>query len=283
MLLGATAAAFVVTERLKLEPSPITHVFVTKVFSPTCECETNFGVIAFHLRNRNRLTLDIADHGRHAIRTVVGPLTQRRGEFSATWDGRDADGAVVPDGVYRPLVHLRHRTILMPNQIRVDTTPPRVKLLALGPRVLRPGGRLRVRYALNEPGHIYVFLNGRRIIAGYSTRQLWKVDWPVRARPGKYHVTVAARDVAGNLSDATKPILVVVPMRVLTQSVQVKPQHRFEVKLVTDGRAYHWQLANNEGFASGSSLVLRAPKKKGGHVLVIRQDGIAHRIPVIVK
>ena len=283
MLLGATAAAFVVTERLKLEPSPITHVFVTKVFSPTCDCDTDLGVIAFRLRRADRITLSIADDGGHAIRTLVGPIARRRGEFSATWDGHDADGAVVPDGVYRPLVHLRHRTILMPNAIRIDTQPPRVRLRFLGPRVLQPGKRLRVRYALSEPAQAYVFLNGRQIVVGRSTRQRWKVEWPVRARPGKYHVTVAARDIAGNLSDATKPILVIVPLRVATQSVHVKPKRRFAVVLVSDGRAYHWQLAKGEGFASGRHLVLRAPKKKGRYALVIRQDGIAHRVTVIVK
>jgi hypothetical protein len=49
VLLGATAVAFVVTEGLKLEPSPITKVFVTKIFSPTCECSSDSAVIAFHL------------------------------------------------------------------------------------------------------------------------------------------------------------------------------------------------------------------------------------------
>jgi len=283
VLLGATAAAFVVTERLKLEPSPITHVFVTKVFSPTCDCDTDLGVIAFRLRRANRLTLSIADNGRHTVRTLVGPIARRRGEFSATWDGRDADGAVVSDGVYQPLVHLRHRTILMPNRIRIDTTPPLIRLRSLGPRVLEPGKRLRVRYALSEPGQVHVFLNGREIVVGRSTSERWKVEWPVHAKPGKYHVTVAARDIAGNLSGATKPFLVVVPMRVVTQSVHVRPKRRFAVQLVTDGRAYHWRLAKGEGFASARNLVLRAPKKVGGYALLIRQDGIAHRIPVIVK
>jgi hypothetical protein len=283
VLLGATAAAFVVTERLKLEPSPVTHVFVTKVFSPTCECDTDLGVIAFRLRNAQRVTLSIADRGRHTVRTLVGPVAHRRGQLSGSWDGRDADGAVVPDGVYRPLVHLRHRTILMPNRIRVDTTPPRVRLRAVTPRILEPGERLRVRYALDEPAHVYVFLDGKRIVAGHSTRQRWKVEWPVRARPGRYQLTAAARDVAGNLSDATRPIRVVVPLQVATPSVQVAPRKRFEVKLVTDGRrAYHWQFAKGKGFASGPSLVLRAPKKAGRYALVIRQDGIAHHVLVTV-
>lgn len=284
VLLGATAAAFVVTERLKLEPSPITQVFVTKVFSPTCECETDLGVIAFRLRRAERLTLSIADRGRHTVRTLVGPVARRRGPFSATWDGRDEDGAVVPDGVYRPLVHLRHRTILMPNRIRIDTTPPRVRLRSVAPRVLEPGKRLRVRYLLDEPARVYVFLDGKRVVLGRSTRPRWKVEWHARGRPGVYRVTTAARDVAGNLSDATHPVVVVIPLRVLTPTVRVAPGKRFAVRLVPAGRrAYHWQLAKSEGQSSARSLVVRAPTRAGRYVLVIRQDGLPHRVAVDVR
>ena len=284
MLLGATAAAFVVTERLKLEPSPITHVFVTKVFSPTCECDTDLAVVGFRLRKAERLTLSIADKGRHTIRTLVGPAERRPGGFSATWDGRDADGAVVPDGVYRPLVHLRHRTILMPNRLRVDTTPPRVRLRSLGPRVLAPGKRLRVRYVLNEPAQVYVFLNGRRVVLGRSTRERWKVEWPARGGPGTYLVTVAARDVAGNLSDATRPVTVVIPLTVVTKSVRVAPGKRFTVRLVTDRRRkYVWELGKQHGSSRAGRLVLRAPARAGRYALVIRQDGLAHRVAVTVR
>jgi FlgD Ig-like domain len=284
VLLGATAAAFVITERLKLQPSPITHVFVTKVFSPTCECDTDLAVVGFRLRNAERLTLSIADNGRHSIRTLVGPMERRRGGFSATWDGRDADGAVVADGVYRPLVHLRHRTILMPNSIRIDTTPPRVRLRSVAPRVLEPGKRLRVRYVLDEPGRVYVFLDGKRVVLGRSTRPRWKVEWPARGRPGVYHLTAAARDVAGNLSDATRPVVVVIPLRVLTPSIRVAPGKRFSVRLVPAGRrAYHWQLGKRAGLSSSRRLVLRAPARAGRFALVIRQDGIAHRVLVTVR
>ena len=282
-LLGATAAAFVVTEGLKLEPSPITRVFVTKLFSPTCECTTDFAVITFRLRKADRVTLSIADKGRHVVRTLVGPIRSKKGPFSATWDGRDEDGAIVRDGVYRPLVHLRHRTILMPNGIHVDNTPPVLKLRHVGPRVLDPGERLKVRYLLNEPARVYVFLEGKRIVLGRSTRLRWKVDWRVHGKPGKYRVTVAARDRAGNLSDASRAVTVIFPLRVLTPQVRVPAGERFLVRLETDGRAYHWTLANRSAFASERRLVLRSPDKPGRYTLVIRQDKLAHRVPLTVR
>ena len=284
VLLGATGLAFVVTEGLKLEPSPITSVAVTpKTFSPTCECTTDFVLIHFRLRKADRLTLAIVGKGNRILRTLVGPVTRKRGGFNATWDGRDEDGAVVPDGVYRPRVHLRHRTILMPNRIHVDTKPPDVKLRHVGPRVLGQGQRLKVRYLLNEPARVYVFLNGRRVVLGRSTRLKWKVEWRTHGRPGKYRLTVAARDLAGNLSSATRPVTVVLPLRVLTERVRVAAGSRFGVRLLSDGRAYYWQLGKQSGFASARRLVVRSPRKGGRYSLLIRQDRVPHRIAVLVK
>ena len=37
-LLGGTAAAFAVTQGLKIEPSPILAPRIDKVFSPVCDC-----------------------------------------------------------------------------------------------------------------------------------------------------------------------------------------------------------------------------------------------------
>jgi FlgD Ig-like domain len=282
-LIGATAVAFVVTEGLKLEPSPVTRVAVTKVFSPTCECPTNLATIRFKLRRADRLTLSIVDTARRHVRTLIGPVARRKGRVSATWDGLDEDGAVVPDGAYRPLVQLRHRTILMPNTIRVDTTPPVVKLRQIGPRVIGPRGKLKVRYTLSEPARVYVFLDGRRILRGRSTRLKWNVEGEVHARPGQYRVTVAARDRAGNLSNATRPFRVVVPLEVRTPRVRVAARRRFVVQLVSDGRAYFWRLGAREGFARAQRLVLRAPAKPGRYVLLIRQDKVPHRVPVTVR
>jgi hypothetical protein len=284
VLLGATSVAFVVTEGLKLEPSPITKVsFPRKIFSPACECPTNFAVVAFRLRKADRLTLSIVAKDGGLVRTLVGPVEQSKGPVSATWDGRREDGKVAPDGVYHARVHLRHRTILMPNKVRIDTTPPVVKLRHVGPRVLAPGARLKVRYLLSEPGRVSVFVDGRRAVLGRSTRLRWKVEWQAHGRPGKYRVTVAARDVAGNLSNATRAVTVIIPLRVLTHRMQVAAGRRFAVRLESDGRAYHWRLAKRGGFASSRRLVLRAPRTPGRYSLVIRQDKLPHLIRVLVK
>ena len=89
VLLGATAAAFAVTERLKLERSPITGTQVDRVFSPVCECARDVAVISFVLRRRETVTVDILDKDRRSIRTIVRDRREPAGRVAFTWDGRD--------------------------------------------------------------------------------------------------------------------------------------------------------------------------------------------------
>ncbi len=283
VLLAATAVAFVETERLKLKPSPVTKVSVTKVFSPTCECDNKTAVIAFRLRKAGRLTVSIVDADGHRVQTLVGPVAAKKGPVVATWDGQSGGDGSASDGSYRARIQLGYRTIDMPNRIHIDTTPPVVKLRDVAPRILQPRSRLKVRYLLNEPARVSVYLDGRRVVLGRSSRLKWKVDWPVQARPGKYRVTVTARDAAGNLSNATRPVVVVVPLQVLTKHVTVRPRQRFAVRIRDDARAYFWRLGRDSGFASSKTLRLRAPKRAGHYRLVIRQDHVAHVVPVVVR
>ena len=153
LLIVATATAFAVTQRLKLEPSPISQTRVSDVFSPVCRCATKAANIEFSLRR--------ADHLRIAIRTGSSEVTVARGSFprgdvQVRWDGRDASGELVPDGIYYPLVELQRagRTIELPNPIRVDTIRPVIRLRSLRPQVFRPGTKkLTVTYTISEHAH----------------------------------------------------------------------------------------------------------------------------------
>ena len=137
-LLAATAAAFAITERLKLERSPVTGTRVDRVFSPVCECARDVAVISIVLRRRETVTLDILNRNGRSIRTLVQELREPAGRVSYTWDGRDNLERVVAEGVYRPRVQLERngRTIVLPNPIRVDTTAPVIGLVSVFPRVL---------------------------------------------------------------------------------------------------------------------------------------------------
>src|SRR5262249_48229598 len=141
---------------------------------------------------------------------------------------------------------------------------------------------LRVRYRVSEPARISLFLNGRRIVLGRSTHLTWKVEWRVHGAPGKYHLTADARDVPGNVSAATRPSEILIPLQVLTSHVVARPGSKFVVLLRTDGRAYVWRLRSRRGFTVAQRLVLTAPARAGRYTLVVRQDRIEHRIPLVV-
>jgi hypothetical protein len=213
LLIVATATAFAVTQRLKLEPSPISKTRVSDIFSPVCRCATKTAKIEFSLRR--------ADHLRIAVRTGSGDVTVAsgsfpRGDVRVRWDGRDASGELVPDGIYYPLVELQRagRTIDLPNPIRVDTLKPSIRLIRLRPRVFRPGlDKLKVTYRVSEHAHALLLVDGRRIVLTASKRLRGRLQWygrvngrPIRA--GRHKVKLVAVDLAGNLSAPT-PFVVV--------------------------------------------------------------------------
>jgi hypothetical protein len=218
LLIVATATAFAVTQRLKLEPSPISRTRVSDDFSPVCRCASKAASIRFSLRK--------ADHLRIAVRTAAGEVTVAegsypRGDVHVRWDGRDASGELVPDGTYFPLVELERagRTIDLPNPIRVDTIPPSIKLTALRPRVFRPGSeKLRVSYRVSEHAHAVLFVDGRRRVFTASKRLRGRLQWYGRVRgrlvrPGRHKVKLVAVDLAGNRSAPTPFVVIRVRRR----------------------------------------------------------------------
>jgi len=213
LLIVATATAFAVTQRLKLEPSPISKTRVSDIFSPVCRCATRTANIEFSLRR--------ADHLRITVRTGSGEVTVAAGSFSrgdvrVRWDGRDASGELVPDGIYYPLVELQRagRTIDLPNPIRVDTIRPSIRLRSVRPRVFRPGTeKLTVTYTVSEHAHAILFVDGRRRVFTASKRLRYLLHWSGKVhgraiRPGRHKLKLVAVDLAGNRSVPT-PVVVV--------------------------------------------------------------------------
>jgi hypothetical protein len=213
LLIVATATAFAVTQRLKLEPSPISRTRVSDEFSPVCRCASRTASIEFSLRR--------ADDVRIAVRTASGEVTVAEGSFAqgdvhVRWNGRDASGQIVPDGTYFPFVQLQRagRTIDLPNPIRVDTIRPSIKFTSLRPRLFRPGTeKLKVTYTVSEHAHALLFVDGRRRVLTASTRLRGRLQWygKVRGRvirPGRHKLKLVAEDLAGNRSAPTPWVVV---------------------------------------------------------------------------
>ena len=287
-LLGATAAAFAVTERLKLERSPVTGTRVDRVFSPVCECARDVAVVSFVLRQRETVTLDILDKDRRSIRTIVRNRREPAGRVFYTWDGRDNLDRIVPEGVYRPRVQLERngRTIVLPNPIRVDTTAPVIRLVRVFPRVFSPDSdgnsdRVTADYRISERANAIMLVDSRQRVQSKFRRLEGRLVWFGRVngrvvRPGIYEIRLRAVDRAGNRSVRTRAVPVRVRFVELSRErIAVGAGKRFSVRVLTDADSYRWLFAGERGAGRRQVLVLRAPEEPGAYTLYVTVGGRA--------
>ena len=109
-LLAATATAFAVSERLKLEESPVIRTRIDHLVSPVCNaCPAGAreAKIAFRLRREEDIELNIATSGGKVVRRGVGSGVFLAAFHTFPWDGRDDSGHVVPDGLYEAQLTLK--------------------------------------------------------------------------------------------------------------------------------------------------------------------------------
>jgi hypothetical protein len=294
-LLGGTAAAFAVTQGLKLERSPVLSPRITKTFSPVCDCDREDALVDFKLRKSDNVTLEVVDGGGDVVRTLFRDRRFPAGRLDAGWDGRDDAGLVVPDGDYRPRVRLAdaHRTIVFPNEMKVDTVKPRIEHFAVSRRVFSPDGDGRadgvsVAYELSERGRVRLFVNGKLRARKRGQAPTGAVQWYGRfrghpVRPRLYRLELLAVDEAGNRSKR----VFAGPVRVRyvelgLDTIRARAGTRFGVRVHTDARSYTWLFARGRGRSSARYLVLRAPRKAGGYRLFVGARGRGDSARVVV-
>jgi hypothetical protein len=287
VLLLATTVAFAVAERLKLERSPVTAPRLTRLISPICGCDKETAKLAVRLREAHVVDAAIVGADGERVRTLATDVRRPRGRVRFTWDGRNDAGAVVPDGRYRLSLYLAadDRTIVVPTPIRVDTTPPRVRLLSATPRVISPDGdgradRVRFRYRASEGSSPAVHVNGREIVRGrFWRRGPGRVRWGGRmagtaVRPGTYAAWIVAADAAGNLSAPSVEVtirvryveLIGVPRRVRRGTLL-----RFRVDADAQQVLVRFDRGEREGRVRRvrpGLVTVRAPKRRGRFVVV---------------
>jgi FlgD Ig-like domain len=306
-LLVATSAAFAITEHLKLKKSPLFAIQVSAgeaptvhrgqpvVISPVCECATSVARIGFQLRHPDHVTVTIVDSNGHTVATriddklLAGNLAQH-----VTWDGRTDSGVKVPDGVYYPSIYLgneRHGFQLA-NKITVDTKPP---MNVSQPTVLKPvllagpGRSVAIKYDFDEKGHALVYLGNRLIIVGHKSAQQAKIKWNGRLDhrplpPGRYVLSIGARDLAGNETPAAgrKEVTVVLSyIEVTPRLISIRSGRPFDVHVETASRHYTWRLGQRHGERRRKTLRLRAPSTPGTYRLVVAQNG--HTATTVVR
>jgi hypothetical protein len=296
-LLAATAASFAVSERLKLETVPVGDVHIRhKIFSPVCGCISDHVRIEFRLRRRDHVTVTILTLGRRHVRTLAAGELHPPGKVSFPWDGRNDDGALVPDGAYRIRIELRThgRLINMPNLVHIDTVKPVVTAVtAPKPATISPDGDFHadsvvVGYHVSEHAQGILYLDGKRLVLGRYQKLKDTFRWFGRrgggvVPAGRHRLAVGARDPAGNLA---KPVPAgTITIRYLTvdpETIHVAPGAAVRVHLSTDARHFRWVLGRRHGFGHGRTLTLRAPVVPGRHVMYLAERGHAARVVLVV-
>jgi len=290
-LLCGSAAAFAVTERLKLERSPIFGTQVDKVVSPAAGAKAK---ISFRLRRSDRLSLEIIDGAGDVVKNLVATRRFRKGMQTFAWGGRDDSGHAVPDGSYKPRVHFAagRRTIVLPNPIEVDATPPSIVPGGLSRHIFSPDGDYRfdyvkVAYRLSEPARALLYANGHLVVKSkFFTRRF--VTWSGRAfgrprAPGLYRLRLRAIDPAGNVSAPTRVFTVRIRYIALARHViRTRATGRIVVRVSTDAHRYAWRIGPRHGRVSRRRLVL-ASGAPGRYRLVVSERGHKDTALVVVR
>jgi hypothetical protein len=296
-LLTATALAFVVTERAKLEKSPIMGTDVTRIFSPSGVTQKT-AEVKFRLRTSERIEAWIQDSRGNRVRVLQARRTFRRGsKLDLVWNGFTDSGTLVPDGSYMPVVKLlrSHRTIVLPSPIVLDTKPPVITVRHPQYPILSPDGDGRndsftVPYRINERAQGILYVNGTRVALTRSRKPSGVMNWdgklgrpPRPVRPGRYVLTVAARDEAGNES---KPFpFAIAQVRYITLArdrVVVPPGGKFALRVSADTPSVRWTLHGRSGTQRTGTLHFAAPKSAGVYRLYVTAGTHAAKCTVVV-
>jgi hypothetical protein len=293
-LLAATVGAFALTQGAKTEPSPIFGTKIDKLFSPDCGCEKNEAAIDFRLRKADRLEVWM-EHDGDRVTTLVSGRDFPAGPVSLAFSGFTEAGRTLPDGVYVPVVRLArsHRTITLPNPIRIDKRPPTIAVPKTKIAIRSPDGDgradvFRASYRLDEPAHAILYVNGRRALFTRRQQQRGELLWNGKveghsARPGIYVLQASAQDRAGNRS-RPYPFAVVQVRYVLLgrKRVVVAPGRRFAIRVSTDSPTVEWRLHGHTGVARRGTIKIRAPRKPGVYRLYVTASGHAAKATVVV-
>ena len=298
-VLAGSAAAFAVSEALKVQRATITDTHISKVFSPVCGCGKGRARIEFRLTRSERLTIDVLDADGEPVRRLVDGHSFGRGRHHFTWNGRDDAGKVVPEGPYKPRVRLHEtgRTLVLPNPIQVDVTPPRIALVSLR-RVFSPDGDgradvLRVHYRVSEHAHGLLYVNGKRRVRSRFQALRDELDWfgrgdGRRLPPGSYRISLVAVDRAGNRSRPVPAGFVRIRFVELPDRVfRVPAGERLTIPVSTDAPRVRYVLRRGASIAasgrSGPRIQLDAPAKPGRYLLVVQAARHRAQATVVVR
>jgi hypothetical protein len=286
-LLAATASAFAVTERLKLEDSPVLGTKITARFSP----KHGDARIRFQLRREGNIELDVVDDRGTVVRHSLGSGVFGAAVHQFAWDGRNDAGQIVPDGLYHVQLQLKDedRTIEFPSTVRTDSTPPTIEQVKISHRLFSPDGdhradQVNVHYTFDEPAYAILYVDGKRVGTSYRKKPVGTIQWYARGkRPGDYRLALAARDLAGNVAGSTREFTVRLRFVDLLKHKFTPHGRIVRVRVSTDAKIVGWRLGRTHGNAKPPLLRLPVPSRPGRHTLIVTANGHRARATVIVR
>ena len=219
-LVVATFGAFFVAQRLKNSPSVVQSFKLTPVVSPNRDGRKDRAYVTFKLKRADDVTVSVVSSAGDVVRQLASRRIAAYTPVRFAWNGRDDEGARVPDGVYRVRITLRTegRSITIMNRsTRLDVTPPQPKVTSIGPEkgpgpellpnpkgggltvhLQAPGVRPIIRVFKTSPGPLKL-ARQEALTDGAKT---WDWDGTTkrgrRLSPGTYLVSIEVRDRAGN-------------------------------------------------------------------------------------
>ena len=285
VLVAATFAAFFVAQRLKNAPSVVQQFNATYVFSPNRDGRFDRAHVTFKVKKADDVTVELVDKDGDPVKTLLddrhlaayAPIKP-----SLSWDGTGDDGKPVPDGRYRVRITLRHlgRSVIPQRSLLKDTTPPKPKVLSIGPETAygpellpEPGGKPAEIHFLpaQRKAKLLIFRTAPgapRPVRTVDVKQgAEEYDWDGtndagrRVSPGTYLVVLQWRDPAGNvgtsapLDRAGLPVLprdgqklpgrggiTVRYLGAQTPVTAVKARERVDIKVDARQARYSWSV-----------------------------------------
>jgi hypothetical protein len=329
----ATVAAFFVTQHLKVTtpliagyPAPAPS-WINPVDGTVCGgVDHRRTFVSFYLQHRSDdVDVYVVDQTGAIVRTVAVGRHMRRGvrkpDGVFSWNGREDNGQVAPDGIYYFRVALIHQgrtaDISNPSGVRepitVRTIPPRPVVTSVSPSLIPQDGRsdVTIHYTGTEHrgGIVQVYRTGlpgdprvKQFRAGVRTA-IWDGMIDQRpAPPGTYLVGFQATDQACNTgrfpivmppAPGTTPHAGVT-VRYIAAQPPLRPVPAGSVATVyVDARQqpYRWALRRSgsktivsKGTGTGFALSVKLPAGRGGmYELALRAGGYRTVVPIVAS
>jgi hypothetical protein len=283
VLVAATFAAFFVAQRLKNAPTVVQRFQANYTFSPNGDGRYERAHVTFRVKKADDVTVEILDADGDPVRTLLDDKhldAYKPIDPSLSWDGRDDDGQMLPDGRYRVRITLRHlgRSLIPQRSIIKDTTPPQPKVRSIGPSteygpelLPEPSGKpAKIRFsAVGYKGKLMIFKTApgtprqvfERPLAKGATTFEWNgtTDSGRRASPGTYLVVLQWRDFPGNIGNSAPldkaglPVLnrgklpgrggiTIRYLGAQTPVTAVKARDRVQIKVDARQERYRWDV-----------------------------------------